>query len=138
VMLVDRTRPNDPFAEATPASFAPAEEGADEMQIRRNVRRIHWWNHWIYRCPKISQSDLLHLDPYAKSLEPWREYFRDGMAPLELSELNSDTLPVGVRTLVGVGRDPATTAQNAAPTFGVGNWSALALGETSTDGAKFF
>lgn len=137
VMLVDRTRPNDPFADGGSAATND-EPAVDEAQIRRNVRRIHWWNHWIYRCPKIAQSDLLHLEPYAKSLDPWREFFRDGMAPLELSELNGDGLPSGVRTLVGVGRDTGTVAQATAPIFGVGNWSALALGETAADGASLF
>jgi hypothetical protein len=140
VTLVERTRPNDPFADGT-AAFGRSDgkvEPVEEAQLRRNVRRIHWWNHWIYRCPKISQSDLLHLEPYAPALEPWREYFRDGMAGLELCELNSAVLPAGIRTVVGVGCDPVGTSQMATPIFGVGNWSALALGETAIDGASLF
>lgn len=135
VSLVERTRPNDPFAEGGTVGGG-VEAEPDEAQIRRNVRRIHWWNHWIYRCPKISQSDLLHLEPYAKSLDPWREYFRDGMAPLELSELNGGALPTGIRTVVAVGRDTGAGAQASAPIFGVGNWSAMQLGETSADGGS--
>lgn len=82
-----------------------------------------WWTHWIYRCPKISLSDVLHLDPYERKLEPWLGYWRDGQPMVTVTALNHAALPSALRTVVRVRTTDLSAPSNVRSLHGIGTWS---------------
>ncbi|NBX93739.1 MAG: hypothetical protein EB078_00475 [Proteobacteria bacterium] len=82
-----------------------------------------WWTHWIYRCPKIALKDILHLEPYPRKLQNWRDYYRDGQDKVSVLSVNSPYLPSQIRTIVKVQsvlRDNVSSVRNI---NGIGTWS---------------
>lgn len=88
----------------------PQEENSANFNLRsiqssdnRTISKLNmWWTHWIYRCPKISLQDVLHLEPYPATTSAWRDYFRDGQEPVSIVTANHDLLPEKIRCLVGL------------------------------------
>ncbi len=84
----------------------PGEEGEvrqtwrEEKKTAGNAKLNLWWTHWIYRCPKVSLKDLLHLEAYPRTVEHWREFLRDGEDPIGVVGINTAILPSGIRSLV--------------------------------------
>jgi hypothetical protein len=107
-------------------TLRPAEDELFTNRIHENTQQNPklslWWTHWIYRCPKISLKDLLHLEPYARSLESWREYFRDGQDLVSVVAVNSEYFPSQVRTLVKLQVASGENVQAARNINGIGIW----------------
>lgn len=82
-----------------------------------------WWTHWIYRCPKISLKDVLHLEPYPRSLEVWKNYFKDGQEVVNILSINHPTLPSQLRTIVKLQVETGEKFQNIRHIGGIGTWS---------------
>lgn len=80
----------------------PVGLGSEEKPAfsEKNFKLNLWWTHWIYRCSKIAIKDVLHLEPYPRSVDFWRDYVRDGQAPVSIVPLNHSDLPLSLRTLV--------------------------------------
>lgn len=97
---------------------AASETGFSDKGFRLNL----WWTHWIYRCSKISLKDILHLEPYPRSVDYWRDYVRDGQPPVSVIPLNHPDLPVQLRTLVQLSQ-PKEEAQIARKVVGIGTLS---------------
>ena len=87
----------------------------------QNPKLGMWWTHWIYRCPKISLKDVLHLEPYPRSLEAWKDYFRDGQEKVSIVSVNNEAMPSQIRTLVRLNVE-SDTAQVASNVQGIGIW----------------
>jgi hypothetical protein len=87
----------------------------------QNPKLGMWWTHWIYRCPKISLKDVLHLEPYSRSIENWRDYFRDGQDTVSIVSVNNETMPSQVRTLVRL-NVTEKEQQVASNVNGIGIW----------------
>jgi len=108
----------------------PGEEGEikqtwrEEKKSPGNTKLNLWWTHWIYRCPKISLKDVLHLEPYPRTVEHWREFLRDGEDPIGVVGLNTASLPQGIRYLVRLylPGEPIKVARNV---NGIGTWRAF-------------
>lgn len=73
-----------------------------ETEMARNRKLSSWWNNWIYRCPKISLKDVLHLEAYTDNLELWRQYLADGQERLKIVDLNTPLLPASLRHVVKI------------------------------------
>ena len=89
---------------------------------QKNSKLNMWWTHWIYRCPKISLKDILHLEPYPRNLNLWKEYFQDGQEPLSIVNLNHTGLPKKIRTIVKLS-SPLETNQRMNNVEGIGTIS---------------
>jgi hypothetical protein len=85
-----------PEAAESVLSESPMDTAFNDKAFKLNL----WWTHWIYRCSKIAMKDVLHLEAYPKSVDFWRDYMRDGQAPVSIVPLNHPDLPVSLRTLV--------------------------------------
>ena len=86
--------------------------------------KLHmWWTHWIYRCPKISLKDVLHLEAYPRSLEHWRNYFRDGQDLVSVLSVNNHYLPSQIRTLVKLKLSSTDLIQSVPNINGIGTWN---------------
>jgi hypothetical protein len=106
--------------EAIPPSL---EEGADVESAARGAKLNLWWTHWIYRCPKISLSDVLHLEPYARTLEPWVGYLQDGQPSVKVTPLNYSALPGNLRSIVKLATADSSPPSNVRSLHGIGTWS---------------
>ncbi len=113
-----------------PADWAPEEQSElsrdDEKSVRSNrVSKLGlWWTHWIYRCPKISLKDVLHLEAYKASVEGWKDYFTDGQEKLSILSLNQPIYPGNMRSLVKI----HSLEQAASPSRninGIGTWASF-------------
>lgn len=98
----------------------------EESEQNRNRRMGAWWNNWIYRCPKISLKDVLHLEDYPNDLGSWREYLADGQERLKLVEMNSPVLPRELRTLVKI-IHPSLEVRPSTNAIGIGTLSSFRL-----------
>lgn len=106
----------------------PAENGEAEgetiepKRIGNGSKLNLWWTHWIYRCPKISLKDVLHLEAYPQKVDHWRDFLRDGEDPVGIIDMNTTCLPKGVRHLVklDIPRDAERSVRNV---NGIGTWS---------------
>lgn len=111
----------------------PREEGAAEPVFRSagekrdtQVAKLNlWWTHWIYRCPKIALKDVVHLEDYPTDIEHWREFLRDGEAPVGVSQMNSPWLPASVRTLVRLYLPQEASARVSRNVNGIGTFAAF-------------
>src|SRR5262249_19277008 len=75
----------------------------DEEPPKESNAKLHlWWTNWVYRCPKIALKDVLHLEPYSKDSEAWKNFFRDGEAAIKTYSLNHTFLPESLRKLVAI------------------------------------
>jgi hypothetical protein len=99
------------------------EEGADPAEASRGSKLNLWWTHWIYRCPKISLSDVLHLEPYTRTLEPWLGYLQDGQPVVRVTPLNTHTLPASLRTVVRITTADVSPPTNVRSLHGIGTWA---------------
>ncbi len=91
-----------------------------EMEAKHLSKLNMWWTHWIYRCPKISLKDMLHLESYPGKVDVWRDYFKDGQEPLSLMNVNHDALPKDLRYLVRLsGPSEKQASRNV---NGIGTW----------------
>lgn len=111
-------------------ALRPGEDGAvmptvsNEPSSNRSSKLNMWWTHWLYRCPKIALKDVLHLDPYPRSLETWKEYFRDGQEPVQILSTNHPDLPSQLRTVVKLQVSTNEVAQTKVRSImGIGTWS---------------
>lgn len=111
-----------------PADLALEEDTmrpAPDPEKAGNTMKLNmWWTHWIYRCPKISLRDVLHLEPYKRELGPWREFFKDGEPSVSMLGLNHDCLPIGLKHVVKL-EMPAQTFSNVRNVNGIGTWAAF-------------
>jgi len=98
----------------------------DESQMTRNKRLSAWWNNWIYRCPKISLKDVLHLENYSNDLETWRQYLADGQERIKFVEINNRSLPGSLRTLVKLVH-PSLSERQSTNVNGIGTLSSFQL-----------
>ncbi|NBX67959.1 MAG: hypothetical protein EBR01_03220 [Proteobacteria bacterium] len=86
--------------------------------------KLHmWWTQWIYRCPKISLKDLLHLEAYPRTLDYWRDYFRDGQERVSVLAVNNEYLPSQIRTLVKLKLSSSDPINLVANINGIGTWN---------------
>ncbi len=90
----------------------------------QTASKLHlWWTNWVYRCPKISLKDALHLEDYPRDLEHWRNYYRDGQEPLSLVGINSPLIPAGIRILTALQIKQPQEADRGRNVNGIGIWS---------------
>lgn len=89
----------------------------------QNSKLNLWWTHWIYRCPKISLKDVLHLDPYPRSLDNWRNYFKDGQEQVSILSINNEYFPSQLRTIVKLQVNTAEQLSNVRNINGIGTWA---------------
>jgi len=82
-----------------------------------------WWTHWIYRCPKIALKDIEQLEPYPRSLENWRNYYKDGQPEVSVLSVNHLNLPTQIRTLVKVQMPLKDRVHAVRNINGIGTWS---------------
>lgn len=115
-MLLAAIRPN-----ADEEGMPKFEKAAESNS--RNSKLNMWWTHWIYRCPKISLKDVLHLDPYPRSLEAWKNYFKDGQEIVNILAINHPSLPAQLRTIVKLQVETGESFQNIRHIGGIGTWS---------------
>lgn len=95
----------------------------DEQKSQKASKLNMWWTHWIYRCPKISLKDVLHLDPYPRSLDVWKNYFKDGQEVVNILSINHPTLPSQLRTIVKLQVETEEKFSNIRQIGGIGTWS---------------
>ena len=113
--MVEVLRPSEPETEIP---------RIPEEHPRGMGSKLHlWWTHWIYRCPKISLKDVLHLEPYPRNLEHWRNYFRDGQELVSVLAVNNDYLPSQIRTLVKLKLSSSDPIHTTANINGIGTWN---------------
>ncbi|MBI1860644.1 MAG: hypothetical protein HYR96_06980 [Deltaproteobacteria bacterium] len=106
-----------------PTEWNPSQTEPSKKKAQ-NASKLHlWWTNWVYRCPKISLRDVLHLEDYAKDVELWRNYFKDGQEPVSLIAINSPLLPSGIRSLVALQSQEAQETQRPRNINGIGIWS---------------
>lgn len=96
---------------------------SDEPTSAKASKLNLWWTHWIYRCPKISLKDVLHLDAYPRSLEVWKNYFKDGQEVVNILTINHPSLPSQLRTIVKLQVETEESFQNIRHIGGIGTWS---------------
>lgn len=113
--MMDRCRPADWQEDA---AVNTANKTPDNL-----AKLGQWWTHWIYRCPKISLKDVLHLEPYTQSVDQWREYFADGQEPLFKIPVNLPQFPKALRTITKL--HTPTLGQGLRNVNGIGTWSAF-------------
>lgn len=118
--MLEHCRPVDWMAEGE------EEPEQSEAQIIKNRRLSTWWNNWIYRCPKISLKDVLHLESYPSDLETWRQYLADGQERIKILDLNSPILPHSLRTVVKV-YHPSLGQRMSSNVNGIGTMSSFSL-----------
>lgn len=113
--LLEWARPEG--GEAAP-ELRPVEAGFSDKGFRLNL----WWTHWIYRSSKIALKDVLNLETYPRSVEHWRDYLRDGQAPVSVIPLNHPDLPMELRALVKLSqpKDPVVGVRKV---IGIGTLS---------------
>jgi hypothetical protein len=120
--MLERCRPAD-WQREDIGNEATAER--DRNKLQRQSKLGLWWTHWIYRCPKISLKDVLHLEPYKPTVQHWREYFNDGQEKLSLMELNTPFIPTGLRSVVKV-NSPQEAQQGVRNVNGIATWASFA------------
>ena len=102
-------------------------ESWNEKQSKQTSARASklnmWWTHWIYRCPKISLKDVLHLEAYPKTVETWRDYYRDGQDKVSILAINHSLLPSTIRHLVRLEMASNEKASNVRNINGIATWS---------------
>jgi hypothetical protein len=119
--MLERCRPVDWQNET--ADFDAIDE-KDHNKRQRNLKLGLWWTHWIYRCPKISLKDVLHLEEYRPTIQNWKDYFNDGQERLSTIEMNTPLLPDCLRTLVKV--HAPEEGQQVRNVNGIGTWASFA------------
>ena len=119
-ILVSLEKTLGKILEACPPSL---NTGVSEDYAPNGAKLNLWWTHWIYRCPKISLSDILHLEPYSRNLEPWLGYWRDGQPTVTVTALNHPSLPTSLRTIVRVRTTDLNAPSNVRSLHGIGTWS---------------
>ncbi len=97
-------------------------EPSDSSEKPKIMRLNMWWTHWIYRCPKISLKDMLHLEAYPATMDAWRDYYRDGQIPISIIGLNHELLPASLRYLVLL-RMESRTQSASRNVAGIGTWA---------------
>lgn len=113
--IVEVLRPSEPETEIP---------RVPEEHPRGMGTKLHmWWTHWIYRCPKISLKDVLHLEPYPRNLEHWRNYFRDGQDLVSVLAVNNHYLPSQIRTLVKLKLSSSDPLHAVTNINGIGTWN---------------
>lgn len=106
-----------------PADWQDEAPVADSKASDHLAKLGQWWTHWIYRCPKISLKDVLHLEPYPTSVDLWREYFSDGQEAVFQIKTKLLQYPSVLRTIVKLNSD--SQAQGFRNVNGIGTWSAF-------------
>lgn len=92
-----------------------------EVTDKKTLQLNRWWNHWIYRCSKISLRDVLHLESYPNTKAHWREFFKDGEPDVKIQTLNNPLLPASLRAVASV--RIAEVAMNRGKVRGIGSWA---------------
>jgi len=85
-----------------------------------------WWTNWIYRCPKLPLKDILALEPYANTVEQWREYLKEKNITLSFLHMNHPTLPAKIKHLVKIQLPETELYQGVDQTHnvgGIGTWN---------------
>ena len=118
--VLERCRPSDWKAAEDGEVASVGDEEISKKESLKNTRLGMWWTHWIYRCPKISLKDVLHLEAYPKGIEHWRNYFTDGQEKLSVVSLNNELLPERLRFLVKVSSPVVSTSTRNVN--GIGTW----------------
>lgn len=113
--ILEACHPNDDFS-------GTVEDTRDARELGHASKLNLWWTHWIYRCPKISLKDVLHLENYPKTLDHWRDFLRDGEEPVGILDMNTSYFPLGIRHLVklNIQGEAAKTTRNI---NGIGTWA---------------
>ncbi len=96
-------------------SISSHSDKAADKKSRLNL----WWTHWIYRCPKISLRDILHLEDHPNTLDIWRHHFSDSEDKLHYKKLNDLTLPDSIRHLIKV-YQPSVSLRTGSNVNGIG------------------
>lgn len=102
---------------------AAAEENSDMMAKKAKLNL--WWTHWIYRCPKVSLKDLLHMEKYPGVIEEWKNYFKDGQEPVTIVPLNSAVFPTALKHLVGIYRPQTAQVAARRNVRGIATWASF-------------
>lgn len=90
--MVDQCRPSE---------WSPSSDRTVSDKEKDKKAKLHqWWTNWIYRSPKISLKDVLHLENYSHDLAVWKGYFSDGQDPVHFTPANHPLLPFPIRRLV--------------------------------------
>jgi hypothetical protein len=114
--ILELCRPDDLKTGAVP-------ESSPGGAVRSKLAKLNmWWTNWIYRCPKISLKDVLHLEDYPCELAHWREFFRDGQQRLSMMSLNHPLLPAALRSVVRV-NVPELSLRAGRNVNGIATWS---------------
>ncbi len=92
-----------------------------EVTDKKALQLNRWWNHWIYRCSKISLRDVLHLEGHPATKEHWREFFKDGEPQVKIRQLNSGLLPARLRHVVSVRVSEVPLQRGTVR--GIGSWA---------------
>lgn len=100
----------------------PIAEPRDVKAMNQAAKLNLWWTHWIYRCPKISLKDVLHLENYPRTVDHWRDFLRDGEDPVSVFDMNYSYLPNSIRHLVKL-HIPTELSKNARNINGIGTWA---------------
>lgn len=102
--------------------FKNKEGQQDEKGAKLNL----WWTRWIYRCPKISLKDVLHLEKHPSGIDTWASYLQGFGGLPEVTPLNHPLLPAAIRRLTRVEAPqmggPVDVPRNVK---GIGTWSAF-------------
>ena len=106
-----------------PADWRSEPDSREEALKPERISKLNmWWTHWIYRCPKISLREVLHLEAYPRLLESWRDYLRDGQERVDITSLNSDVLPHQIRYLLKVDSPIEASKSVVRNINGIGTW----------------
>ncbi len=96
-----------------------------EVTDKKTLQLNRWWNHWIYRCSKISLRDVLHLESYPNTKEHWKEFFRDGEPEVKIQSLNNPLMPSTLRHVVSA--RIAEIPVNRGKVRGIGSWATFPM-----------
>lgn len=119
--ILETCHPRDEEGGGAEPVFRSAQEKRDTQIAKLNL----WWTHWIYRCPKIALKDVVHLEPYPSQVDHWRDFLRDGEAPVAVAEMNSPWLPPSVRALVRLYLPQEEGARASRNVTGIGTFAAF-------------
>jgi hypothetical protein len=107
-------------------SWARSSRRTAEVSLAEKKKNL-WWTNWVYRCAKISLTDIQQLEPYTPSIEQMQNYFRDGEETVYIASLNSKILPKEMRYLVRVFQEDKSKSLGAT-VYGIGNLYSLCQG----------
>lgn len=97
-----------------------------EEKTGKGAKLNLWWTRWLYRCPKISLKDVLHLEKHPDGPDTWSAYLSGHGGIPEVTPVNHPLLPAAVRRLARI-EAPAMDEPVKVPgnVKGIGTWSAF-------------